>query len=425
METPAGTPLQSGTTAGVTTGTEKKPEAATDEVSFQLPGGSGYAPLNFTPGQGHFDRKPLSFSTSIQQGYDDNVDASSGKAGTQPIKGSFITTASEGVDILLAQSRVGLSLGANLGGQYYWDREGDKLTPNGGLNILFAYKLTPQAQFSAIVNSIYTTQPTLTTVNGLTQSNNKGYLLTNSKFDLLYRWSPRFSTDTFYTANGAWYQDSNSQAGNYIDNTIGQSFRYAFSQIVTGVLEGRYSMLQYKALPNGESSLNDADTYYALVGADVTLSRRLSASIRVGETTRNYQTAGISTSSSPYAEGSLNYTISRTSLLALDARYGFDDGGSGSQGKSVRTGLSFTQALSSRLRASAGVNYTHINGSDVPTGLAASDTQDAVSATLGAQYAYSKSLTFFGNVNRIQNFSSVETSKYSKDIFYLGATYQY
>ena len=184
--------------------TPPEASAADQSEGFSLPGGMGYAPLDFTPGQGRFDRKPLSFGTTIQQGYDDNVEATSGDPRQAPVKGSLVTALSEGVDLLFAQSRYGLSLGANAGGQYYWDRAGDQLTPNGGLNLIFGYKLTPRVQFSAIVNGIYTTQPTLTMVNGLAQSNGKGYLTASSKFDLLYRWTPRFSTDTAYSINGIY-----------------------------------------------------------------------------------------------------------------------------------------------------------------------------------------------------------------------------
>jgi len=417
------TPLQSGGEAPA--GAPKKPADASSAApeGFSLPGGSGYAPLNFTPGQGQFDRKPLTFSTSLQQGYDDNVDSSSGGVGRSPVKGSFITTASEGMDLLISQSRLGLSLGANLGAQYYWDRASDQLTPNGGLNLIFAYKFSPRAQFSAVVNSSYTTTPTLTVVNGLTQSNGTGYLVTNSKFDYLYRWTPRFSTDTSYSANGTWYQAASQKASNYIDQTVGQSFRYAYSQIVTGVFEGRFADIQYNSLPGTTTSVNDSTTYYGLVGADVTLSRRLSGSVRVGETTRDYKTAGMATSSSPYAETSVNYTLSRLSLLAFDARYGYEDGGSGSQSsKSLRAGINYTRNFSSKLRANIGVNYSHADASSGPT---IAGAQDAVSATLGAQYALSKNLSVFGNFNRMQSFSSSDAVKYAKDVYYLGATYQY
>ena len=274
-----------------------------------------------------------------------------------------------------------------------------------------------------MVNSVYTTQPTLTVVNGLTQSNGSGYLVTNSKFDLLYMWTPRFSTDTNYSANGAWYQASTQKGSNYIDQTVGQTLRYAFSPVVTGVIDGRYSHISYKGVP-GSTFSNDSDTIYALVGTDVTLTRRLSASGRVGETTRDYVQAGLASTSSPYAETSLNYLLSRTSIVALDARYGYENGGTGGQSsKSVRTGINYTQSFTSKLRGTAGMNYTHVGASS--EGSVVSQKQDALGLSLGAQYAVSKALNVFANINRVQNFASNDAASYYKDVFYLGATLQY
>jgi len=408
-----------------TTGTDNKPEAAGSDQGegFSLPGGMGYAPLDFTPGQGRFDRKPLSFGTTIQQGYDDNVESTSGSPLQAPVKGSLVTAASEGMDLLFAQSRFGLSLGANAGGQYYWDRTGDKLTPNGGLNLIFGYKLTPRAQFSAVINGLYTNQPTLTVVNGLTQSNGNGYLVASSKFDLLYRWTPRFSTDTIYSASGTYETSSTLQGNNNLNQTFGEALRYSFSQLVTGVLEGRFSHIAYDNI-SGQNVQNDSNTYYALTGADVTLTRRLSGSLRVGSTTRDYQLAGQPSTTAPYAESSLNYILTRTSTMSLDVRYGYDDGSSSNvaaASKSVRTGLNFTQGFSSKVRGTLGVNYSHIDSPDV----AISPTQDAINATVGLQYILSQYVTLFGSFNRTQVTSSNALQEYNKDVYYLGATFQY
>ncbi|MEI7957956.1 MAG: outer membrane beta-barrel protein [Verrucomicrobiota bacterium] len=403
--------------------TPPEASAADQSEGFSLPGGMGYAPLDFTPGQGRFDRKPLSFGTTIQQGYDDNVEATSGDPRQAPVKGSLVTALSEGVDLLLAQSRYGLSLGANAGGQYYWDRAGDQLTPNGGLNLIFGYKLTPRVQFSAIVNGIYTTQPTLTMVNGLAQSNGKGYLTANSKFDLLYRWTPRFSTDTAYSINGIYQSSSIPSNNNNLNQIVSESFRYAFSHLVTGVLEGRYSRITYNNLASTNVLQSDSNTYYALAGADVVLSRRFSGALRAGSTTRDYQLAGQSSTTSPYAESTLNYTVTRTSALNLDVRYGYDDSSSStvaSTSKSIRTGLSYSQAFTSKLRGTAGVSYSHIDNSSNT-----SPTRDALSTSLGLQYALSQSTTLFGSFSRMDVTSSERLQEYTKDVYYLGATFQY
>lgn len=418
----------SSSSASATTGTSAESAGSDQGEGFSLPGGMGYAPLDFTPGQGRFDRKPLSFGTTIQQGYDDNVENTSGSPLQAPVKGSLITSLSEGMDMLLAQSRFGLSFGANAGGQYYWDRSGNQLIPTGGLNLVFGYKLTPRAQLSAVVNGLYTNQPTLSVVNGLTQSNGNGYLVAGSKFDLLYQWTPRFSTDTIYSANGTYEQSSTNQSNNNLNQTFGESLRYSFSRLVTGVLEGRFSHIAYdnNLDANNSSSVlfqRDSNTYYALAGADVTLSRRFSGSVRVGSTTRDYQAVDQPSTTSPYAESTLNYTLTKNSTMAFDVRYGYDDGATSNvaaTSKSVRTGISFTQAFSAKLRGTAGVNYSHTDSSQ-----SFSPTQDAVSASVGLQYMLSQSLTLFGSFGRTQLNSSDPLQEYNNDVYYLGATFQY
>lgn len=428
LETPAidtlGAPTTTGSSAALPSGDAQStatPAAPEAEAGFALPGGYGYSPLNFTPGQGHFDRKPLSFSTTVQQGYDDNIYGASGNAGDpSPVKGSTFTTLSQGVDILLAQSRMGLSLQANGGGQYYYDREGDQLTPNGSINLLFAYKLTPRAQFSAVINGAYTTNPSLSVLNGLTQSNGKGYFTVNSKFDLLYQWTERVSTDTTYTAVGTSYSDSTNSSSDYVTQTIGQSLRYLFTSLVTGVAEVRASQTNYDSLSNFDSK-----TYYLLAGADVTLSRRLTGSFRAGGTTLDYDTAGLSNQSSPYFEASMDYALSRVSAVSLNGRYGLNNSGASNQsGKSTRVGCSYKQTFTPKLQGTIGVNYDHDDGSSDQSNF--DNGQDAINVTAGASYALTQKLSLFANYSRFQVYNTSDPlSENTRNMYYLGATYQY
>ena len=407
------------------TATAKKPQVTDAEQSegFMVPGGMGYAPLDFTPGQGMFDRRPLTFSTTIQQGYDDNINATSGSPLQAPVKGSLVTIATEGMELLLAQSRVALSLSANAGAQYYWSRDNNPLLPTGGLNLVFGYKLTPRAQFSAIVNGLYTNQPTQSMVNGLTQSSGKGCFVGNSKFDLLYRWAPRFSTDTSYSLNGTQQQDSALNSSDYITQTFGQSLRYDFSRLVTGVLEGRYAQRSFSN-PLAGSISKDTQTYSLLVGADLTLSRLFSGSFRVGDSTQKYDAPGISNSSAPYGEATLNYLLTKNTAMSLDGRYGYDDGMYGQDAKSARGGLSLTHVFTPKLRGSLGVNYNH-TGASSSKFTATSASVDALDFTAGTSYALTQKLSLFGNVTHTRRTSPNALQEMTKNVYYLGATYQY
>ena len=386
---------------------------------FTLPGGMGFTPLDFTPGQGKYDRKPLTLTATLQQGYDDNIYSSSGKFAAYPVKGSAMTNAGVGMDLLSYQAaRMGLSLGTNLGGIYYWDRKGDQLTPSGGINLLFAYKLTPRAQFSAVLNGLYTNQSSLTVVNGLTEFNGKPYLVFNGKFDLLYQWMPRISTDTTYSIASATHQQTGAGTDNYVNQTLGQSLRYKISSVMIGVVEGRFSHIVY------DNSLLDSNTYYILGGFDLTLSRRMSATLRAGDSFRNYDAVGLTSSSAPYAETSLNYALGKRSSISLDGRYGFDDGTSNTPSrKSTRTALNFNQTITNKLRGAVGFGYTHRYASQDFNVI--ETAEDNVSTTLGFQYLFSPQWTGFGNYNRIQILSSDSNREYTKNTYYLGASYQF
>jgi hypothetical protein len=424
LGTPA-TPTTTGSAAALPSGdAQSTTEAVAPEATegFALPGGYGYSPLNFTPGQGLYDRQPLSFSTTVQQGYDDNIYGSSGKLGAEPVKGSTFTTLSQGVDLLLSQSRVGLSLQANAGGQYYYDRAGDQLTPNGSINLLFAYKITPRAQFSAVINGAYTTNPSLSVLNGLTQSNGKGYFTVNSKFDLLYQWTARISTDTTYTAVGTAYSGSTQSSSDYITQTIGQSVRYLFTPLVTGVAEVRASQSSYDS-----QSQFDSKTYYYLAGADFTLTRRLNASFRAGGSTMNYDNGDLSSQSSPYAEASLDYVLSRVSTVSLNGRYGLNNNGASTSqsGKSTRVGVAYKQTFTPKLQGNIGVSYEHDDAS-TQSGVTSNNGQDAINVNAGVSYALTQKLSLFTNYTHFQVFNAGDPYlESSRNMYYLGATYQY
>ncbi len=396
-------------------------EATQVDVSeaFAIPGGYGNAPLNFTPGQGHFDRPPLQFSTTLQLGYDDNIYCTNNQNPFEkPVKGSMITSLSQGVDLLLAQDRLGLSLGGNFGGQYYWDHEGQHLFPTGGLDLIFGYKISPQTQLSVQTSVAYLVQPSFSVLSGLTDANGKGYFTGNTKVDLLHRWTPRFSTDTTYLVYGTYYSDSEQQNNNHISQTLGESLRYMFTRNFTGVIEGRANEDTY----DGDGS--NSQSYFALVGGDLTLTRRLSSSIRLGAQTRTPDTGGSKTS--PYLETSVNYVLTRTTLLGWQARYGFEDTGSssGSQ-KSFRTGVSVTQSITTKLRGTVGLNFMNDDAYYTENGDLGSNSYSAVSASVGLNYAYSKDVTLFANYSRIDKNSPSDWISYDKDVYYIGATLQY
>ncbi|XHR28800.1 MAG: hypothetical protein ACFUZC_23160 [Chthoniobacteraceae bacterium] len=424
-------PVASGTTSGggssdaAASGTTQvniftaTPESTADiSESFSLPGGYGNAPLNFTPGQGHFDRPALEFNTTVQQSYDDNIYSSSGAPGLKPVKGSMMTNLSEGVSVLLSQGRTGFTLDANVGGQYVWDRDGDKLTPSFGLDMIYAYRISPRTQLSVQLGLVYQTQSSYNSLNGLTDSNGKPYLTGNAKVDLLYRWTPLISLDTTYVAYGTYYTDSDYQDSNHLNQIIGESIRYSWSRNVTAILEGRVGQDTY------DHSGSNSQSYYALTGADLTLSRRLSSAIRLGSQTRVND--GGTANTMPYAEATANYILTRTTLLGWNLRYGYNDTNSSTgAAKSLRTGINLNQSVTSRLRANLSVNIENADALQGDNDVTVSNSYFSIIGTAGVSYAFTKDLSVFANYNRIEKESPSDYVQYSKNVYSIGATYQY
>ena len=442
---------QSGSSTTPTATAPAEPE----KPSFTLPGGYGAAPQTVTPGEGTFARPPLAFSTTIQQGYNDNIYSTSGlpfpapvssattsvvtqgpftvyqyypqRTGTStpnnPVQGSLVTQASLGAQVLLVGTRAVLSLEMSGGGLYYWDRRGNSLDPNGNVSLMLAYKLNPRAQFSATVSGAYLTQPNLNLVNAPTQGNVGNYIMGSGRFDLSYQLTGRISTDFTINLGSLYYLTAASQENDYMDTTFGTTIRYSLTPRFAVAADLRMAQTSFQG-PNRDSA-----TQFFLGGFDYNFSQRFTGSIRAGETTREYQNATIADASSPFLEANFTYGYGRASQVDWTTRYGFENGvtNGSSSSQTFRTTLGVTQAFSTKFSANASVGYSNSVQTYFPTsvgGLATQLTQNTLTFSVGAQYIYSRSFTFFGNVTRSEVLSTPLLT-YSTDTIFLGALYHF
>jgi len=384
--------------------------------SFFLPGGYGYLPQSIATNEGVYARPPIDFSVTLQQGYNDNIYSVSGNNGV-PVKGSWVTQAGVGLDVQLAQNRTLLALGMDVGGMYYCNKGSQAFSPTGHLDLSYAYKLTPRLQFSARVNGGYYSQPNLTLQNA--PSVNAGdYFNLNNLFDLSYQWTPRFATDTTLGVNTQIFREGRSQGSNYVEGTVGESFRFTLTPRVIFVMEGRGSQIWYN------DSLQDSTTEFALTGLDLTLSPRLSATFRVGATFRQFKMEGAPDATSPYFESALGYRYGRGSVVQWTNRFGFEESNSPTQrDQSYRTGLQVNHVLTPRLSVNAGVYYSHERLTD----FFSSDKtdQDLITANCGLQFVVTRSITVYGNYTHSQVISDDSFSEYSRNEVYFGAAYHF
>ena len=131
--------------------------------------------------------------------------------------------------------------------------------------------------------------------------------------------TPRFSTVTSVGYNSTYSMEQSQQNSDYAETTFGMEFRYLYSPRLTLTGELRYS----SNIREFDSPL-DTTSYILLAGGELTLSRRFTASLRLGESCGPIRKGG-SQSSSPYGEASLNYRLGPATTLAFNARYGLEN----------------------------------------------------------------------------------------------------
>ncbi len=387
------------------TGTNRPPPA-----TFTVPGFYGRGSQQYVVGEGRLARPHFRFHTNVSTGYDDNVfqtpthgpsqpeqkvqvlvtpevpahqelvtvpsgDAlvpdeqvltevpgQKAKFRTQTIPGvpaaqriaSWVTRASGGWDMQFANRRNLFTWDLDVGDSYYWDRPGTKNDYNGTTSLVYLRKLSGRAQFTFSFNAAYQSQPDFSQPNQPTSNNVGSYLTYNSKADLSYRLTPRFSSVTSISYNGLGYQESTQQINDYRETTFGTELRYLWSPRFTLLGELRYTDSKHP-----QDSTQDTTTAFALIGGEWTLSRRFTAALRVGNSYETY-TDTSSKASSPYLEGNLDYRLAKGTTVSWNARYGFENSGSANaRTKVARTGLVLTQIFSPRLQGSLSVNLVH------------------------------------------------------------------
>ncbi|MDR3404980.1 MAG: DUF3187 family protein [Chthoniobacter sp.] len=303
---------------------------------------------------------------------------------------SWVTRTDAKWDVQFANRRTLFTFDLGGGVDYYWNRPGKKADYTGDLSMVYLRKLTGRAQFTLSLNSSYQSQPDFSQPNTPTSSNVGSYLSTNIKADFSYRLTPRFSTVTSVSYSALTYEEQTQSSDNYATTTYGMELRYLFSPRLTLLGELRYST----DLHSNNAAL-DTTSYYLLVGGEVTLSRRFSASLRLGDEVQDFTGQGglqgsnsnNGTGSSPYVEATLNYRLGQGTILQWNGRYGYEEAGAVNTRSIVaRSGLQLTQIFSPRLQGVVSCNLLRTTTSttfDVPDAVAPVASSTTASTTTG------------------------------------------
>jgi hypothetical protein len=316
-----------------------------------------------------------------------------------------------------ATRRTVFTFDLNANTDYYWNRPGKKSEYNGSLAIRYLHRFTPRLQVTASLDTSYLSQPDLTQINTPTNTGNGNYLTTSGKADLSYRWAPRFSTVASLTYNQLSFEEKVREIGDYMGYGLGLSVNYLWSPKLTAVLEGRYAHIAY---PN--NSALDSTTYSVLIGADLSLSRRTAATIRVGEAIRSFDESG-EKSSAPYLETTLNYQLARASVLSWTNRFGFEEPPDPStEVLTLRSNLAVTHSFSPRLRGSLSVNAIHRSTKNkVADTTSTDDTLDtgmSFNYTLTRKWNFSLSYSYTAVF-----FDPIDSSNYFRNHLFAGFDY--
>jgi Putative beta-barrel porin 2 len=332
--------------------------------------------------------------------------------------GSAVTRSNVGTDVQFADRNTVFTLDLNGGADYYWSRPGDKTDYNGTFALAFLHSFTPLLQTTANVNASYITQPNLALIDTPTNNNSGPFLNINARADISYRLMPRISTVLSVSYASTEYTSSSEQQNSFDQIIYGAQLRYLLSPLLTLVGEGRYSPISF---PNNPSLAGDS--YFLLGGTDWTLSRRFSATIRVGEQIRTFGESGTS-ASSPFLELSSTYAVTRTTTLQVNAHYGLEEPPDVNTTVEVlRTGLTLTQSLTPRLIANLTSSLVNEVSTDVLDGVAS--VQNTLEANIGLTYTLSRKWTFSLNYTYDVLFSAGIAEDYYRNRVFLTGNYAF
>lgn len=376
-----------------------------------LSGGSGYSEFvpSENPGSGNFERRPVRFTFSVNQGYDDNIYTSNIDK-----QESAFTSASINALLSLSNGRTSLDGGISLGAIYYWDREGDDLDPDIVWSLDFGHVFSPKLRLDISSSFSYQSNPDFA-AGGVRTQRSGNYVNANLGFNLTQTFTRRFSAVYSYSVGGVYYDDSLiGDTDNRLEQTLGLQLRFLIQPTISLVGEYRFGFITY------DTANRDSISHYILGGVDFTINRRLTASLRLGAQLRDSDDRGEETS--PFVESTLTYQYGERSRLSWINRYGYEesDFGFGTTRQTYRTGLSVSHQFTSRIAGNLGAYYTNSTYEGLNN-----DDEQTLDLTVGATYSVNRLLSFQVGYTYTEVFSEDAFREYDRNRIFAGATFSF
>ncbi len=339
--------------------------------------------------------------------------------------GSFVSRLGLQFDAQQATRRSVFTLDLNGSVDHYWYRPGSTGSDDysGAVALAYLYNLTPRLQASLTANIAYLSQPDFTRINTPDRIGGGDLVNALARLNLMYRVTPRLSTTFSVGENGIYYVKKNSSTtgasnnGDSYETTFSAEARYLWKPRYTLLTEFRHVLISYPKTPSV-----DARTELLLVGGELRLNSRLSATVRLGESIRIFDQTG-DTSSAPYGEATLSYRISPTSSAQWNSRFGYEEPSSAaSKVLSYRTTLNYSKNFTPRLSLSAGI--TGVSRNTSVTG-GSSQSEQTIDANIAIEYHLSRQLT----LNTTFSFTKIITTSgeldYDRSRIFIGGEYEF
>ncbi len=362
-------------------------------------------------GIGNFATFPVHLSLDVRGGYDDNVTTSSTNQ-----QASWFTSGSVAMNYEFGSPRTKLTLAIGAGGTYYWDHPQSTGTgvTDYDINTHFRFSLThkasPRLIFDTVDYAAYLTEPDFSLAQGSNRRSGN-YFFTQDKGTATYFWTPRFSTATSYTFGALHYDDaSTGYYSDYIENTIGNEFRYLIWPTTKLVAEYRFQTVNYQYISGRNST-----THYALGGFEHVFTPEFGVSLRGGAQFRSYDQGD--TLNSPYFEAMANYAAGKRTVISWTNHYAIEepDQALSQSRQTFRTGLTAKHDLTSRTSATLAGYYEHDDYQSLTTGGVVNPgyTEDVFDLSVTLRYAITRYLgvdlgydyTDVSSKNRSQEYS--------------------
>ncbi len=405
-----------------------------------------------TPVDGNFSRKKFTITGDVRFGYDDNPLAQPDRVTFLNAAGARVTrsvdtgdsafiNADIGASYTLATRRFTLSLSGDVGASYYFDREGRNYDINGALTLRSTYKVTPRLFLEVSSYNAYISQgdygaTNLTGFNtvfgtaGRTNADRNGdYFYTSDSIGLTYQVSPRISLVTGGSFAAFAYEDEPySTVQDRVELYFSEEFRYLINRQLTLTADYRFGYINYFSINS------DSYTNFLLGGLDYAFNSRLRGTIRAGAEFRTYVDAR-GDETSPYAEATVSYAVSRRTSASFVARYGIEEGNLSTdvtKSDTIRLGINVEHQITPRISIYGGFYFTH-SYYDTPSRTdpalqvyaPVNFREETYDVSLGARYAINRNLAVEVGYTHTTVSSEVDSREYDRNRYFGGLRFQF